>query len=65
MRPISSSFFENSTYFSVGMSLLSQASWTKNFKTSRRDEVLVNKTNFCSGDKQEAVKLNSSTSMNV
>lgn len=49
IRPISSSFKRSSEYFSVVMSLLSQASWVKNLTTSSRVMALPSKGIFCSG----------------
>jgi hypothetical protein len=59
--PTSSSFFESIRYFSLGISLFSQAICKKNLRTSSREIAFPSKTIFCSGGRYEAVKVNSNT----
>lgn len=63
--PISSSFSESLIYLSLGISLFSQASWTKNFRTSRWKIIFPNIIIFCSGGKYVAVKFNSRITRNI
>lgn len=44
--PISSSFSESSIYFSLGINLFSQASWTRNLRISKREIIFPNKIIF-------------------
>ncbi len=64
IRPISSVFSEMATYFSVGMSLLSQPSWRKNFSVSSLDIVLPRAIIFCSTGKYTERNVYSRSSRN-
>ena len=64
IRPISFNRLESSAYFSVGISLFSHASCTKNLRTSSRDIIFPSIIIFCSGGRYDAVKLSSRISKN-